>query len=580
MENGSERWHGKRFDFIWLLLWGVASSAWIVSSAQQLSATFDEPLYLQLGLVHWRTGSTHGLMRVGTMPLPVDVATFPIYVWERIRGAAFDPVANIDQILPVARASTLPFWWLLLILSWRFAREFGGPWAGRLAVAILACEPNLLAHAGLATTDIALTSCLLLFCWFFQRHRLGRWWPRVALPALGYAVAMLAKASALAFVPICALVLEAFRIWSTADGIGNRVRQLLSRRNLWDGVQIFLIATGIVYAYCGSDWQAEPSFVAWADTLAEGGLADSMRWCARNLRVFNNAGVAFARQIKHNMQGHGVYLLGVTDPRSLWYYYPAALAMKLPLPLLIAPVALLLTKPRMLVNRALLVACALLLFSLNCRVQIGVRLVLPIVVFACIGLAVALVKTLVATETRWQRRLLVGIAATCFGWLAVGTVRTWPDGLCYINEAWGGPTNAHRLLSDSNCDWGQGLPELAKLAGGPQGEPLCVWYFGTDPRVQQPPFHLLALHREPIFEPSELQNRLGSRRLAIGKTVLFGGYKTDVRQQQLLAWLRAQPPAAQTSTFLIFDFRTFHVDQAPATVSVGVSEASPAKSPS
>ena len=94
------RWNAT--DWLWLLFWGVLSSAYCLSAAARLSATFDEPLYVRLGLEHWRTGSTAGLMRVGTMPLPVDVETLPLRVWEISRGEYFDPAADERAPTPTA----------------------------------------------------------------------------------------------------------------------------------------------------------------------------------------------------------------------------------------------------------------------------------------------------------------------------------------------------------------------------------------------------------------------------------------------------------------------------------------------
>ena len=87
----------------------------------------------------------------------------------------------------------------------------------------------------------------------------------------------------------------------------------------------------------------------------------------------------------------GVYLLGRTDPRAFWYYFPVLLTIKLSLPLLVAPLALGLINRRSLVNWACLAAATLLLFSLVCRVQIGVRLVLPLVALAIVGVRRGLV---------------------------------------------------------------------------------------------------------------------------------------------------------------------------------------------
>src|SRR5437660_2196626 len=118
----ASRW----YDAAWVLLWGVASSLWCVTAAGRLSATFDEPFYIESGLQSWRTGSNDRLMRAGTMPLPVDAAPLPLYLWERYRGTPFDVNADFRQLLPVARAANLVFWWLLLVYGWRVGRLFGG----------------------------------------------------------------------------------------------------------------------------------------------------------------------------------------------------------------------------------------------------------------------------------------------------------------------------------------------------------------------------------------------------------------------------------------------------------------------
>ena len=62
-------------------------------------------------------------------------------------------------------------------------------------------------------------------------------------------------------------------------------------------------------------------------------------------------------------------------------------------------------------------------------------------------------------------------------------VAVWPHGLCYANELWGGSRNSYRLVSDSNYDWGQGLPELAQWGRQHHVAALDVWYFGSDPRL-------------------------------------------------------------------------------------------------
>src|SRR5215831_18468641 len=137
----SATWRGRVVGILWVVVWGVASSAWCATAAGHLGATFDEPIYVQHGLERWRTGSTAGLMRLGTMPLPVDVTTLPLYLWERWQGIEIDPFTAMDRVLPWSRSGTLVFWWLLLAYGRLAGRQLAGPWGGRLAVAMLAGEP-------------------------------------------------------------------------------------------------------------------------------------------------------------------------------------------------------------------------------------------------------------------------------------------------------------------------------------------------------------------------------------------------------------------------------------------------------
>ena len=176
-------------------------------------------------------------------------------------------------------------------------------------------------------------------------------------------------------------------IWvSLRDGL-DRLRPF--RRDL---VQITLCGLALVFLYCGSGWRQEPSFVAWARGLPDGATGRTMVWLAENLRVFPNAGYSLVKQIQHNVRGHGVYLLGQTHRRAFWYYFPVALTIKLTLPLLIMPLVLATIRPRALVNWANIAAAALLVFSVASRVQTGIRFVLPLVVFAVVGLAAAVVQ--------------------------------------------------------------------------------------------------------------------------------------------------------------------------------------------
>lgn len=336
------------------------------------------------------------------MPLPMDLFSLPLALWEWWSGDRFDPVLDLERLLPCARAGTLAFWWVLLGCAWRNGQHLAGPWGGRLAVAWLASDPNLLAHASLATTDIAVTACLLTLACHFRAGRETGWIRRVGVPTLWFAATVLSRASGLLVGPVCLLAVEIERLmWAGAlkaprfpPGPWMQLRQGFSRLQppRRDLGHILIGGLVLVFLYRGSDWRQEPSFVAWARSLADGPGGQSMVWLSENLRIFTNADEGLVKQITQNIRGHGAYLLGVTHRRALWYNFPVLLTIKLTLSLLLAPVGLALIRPRALVNWATVTAAALLVMSLTFRVQIGIRLVLPMVRVAMVGLSAAVVQ--------------------------------------------------------------------------------------------------------------------------------------------------------------------------------------------
>ena len=61
--------------------------------------------------------------------------------------------------------------WSVLTIPFLFAwgNQWFGRWAGLLAASLWTLSPNILAHAGLVTTDLAATSAGLIACWTFSR---------------------------------------------------------------------------------------------------------------------------------------------------------------------------------------------------------------------------------------------------------------------------------------------------------------------------------------------------------------------------------------------------------------------------
>src|SRR5262249_35131090 len=155
------------------------------------------------------------------------------------------------------------------------------------------------------------------------------------------------------------------------------------------------LAGGLLLTFlcCGSDWRGGPSFVAWGDRFPGGAAGPGLVWFAEHLRVFCNAGGGLGGPGQAQRQGPRDLLVGRVAGRRIWYYFPLALTMKLSVPFLFLPLLVSVVRLRSLGNWACLAACALLALSVTYRVQIGIRLILPVLGLAAIGWAAAVVNT-------------------------------------------------------------------------------------------------------------------------------------------------------------------------------------------
>jgi hypothetical protein len=555
------RWLAVRWvDLVWLLAFGALSSAWCLTAAARIGATFDEPFYVKAGLTSWRTGSNKLLMRAGTMTLPVDVQTLPVFVWERHRGAEFDPVLDFHTVLPVARAANLVFWWLLLAYAMRLGRTFGGPWGGRLAVALAACDPNLLGHAALATTDIAIVACLLVLVYHYWHGLGGGWGRRVLVPGICYGLAVQAKVSGLVFGMEAMVVLGLWHLARTGQmslPAGTSFREKIAQ--LWtasgplrkDLTHIALIALVLVFGYTGCDWGTEPTFIQWAEKLPDGALRSVMLPASHNLPIFTNAGEGLLYQIKHNVRGHGTYFLGEWHPRATRPYFPVALSMKLPAAAIALLAVALLIHPRRLWSPPGAIALLLLALSFNYRVQIGVRFLFAAVVLGYVAVAVAVARGWAAPSSRFVPRWFVAIG---LGVTAATSAWVWPHGMSYFNQLWGGPRAGEHLLHDSNYDWGQGLPELKAWCEANGEARVALWYYGTDPAMLHPPFRWVPLSHAPHDGTDEAVRKLcgDARTLAVSVGCVSGNVNVTPPHRAAVEWVRGRTPAARTRYFLIY----------------------------
>lgn len=154
-----------------------------------------------------------------------------------------------------------------------------------------------------------------------------------------------------------------------------------------------------------------------------------------------------------------------------------------------------------------------------------------------------------------------GVSATSWGccrWR--GRRRSFSGSCCWSTP--GGPAarsgargeRGYLRLSDSNHDWGQGLPELAAWQRRRGNPLLAVWYFGKDPRIRTLPVRRKLLQHVRAGTAEDLAAIVGPSYLAVSTTYLYGA-PGNPALERLVGFLRRQRPAARTTTFLIYDFR-------------------------
>jgi hypothetical protein len=80
---------------------------------------------------------------------------------------------------------------------------------------------------------------------------------------------------------------------------------------------------------------------------------------------------------------------------------------------------------------------------------------------------------------RRRRRWVLPAVLALVALTGVSSLRTFPYYLPYANEAFGGPSQTYRHLSDANVDWGQDLRRLGiYLNERWPGEPVWLIYKG------------------------------------------------------------------------------------------------------
>jgi len=404
-----------------------------------------------------------------------------------------------ERTLALAR---LPMLMLTLALGWVVfvqARHLGGDWGGLLCLGVYAATPLFLVFGPLVHTDIAVTLFTLLSLWAFasvwQSPTRAGW----LVLGLCLAGALLSKFTAgLLFVAFAAAAWST-RFWPVpgqpTDRTEARAWRRLRWRATWKGIACAAVAVYLVY-FVLSIRQSTHAL----DLVGRGPLFVPLRRLLMPPWLYLRGMLMVVLTASRP-----TFLLGRVYPHGVWYYFPVVFALKSPLGflglLVLAPIVSFGRKrldpsgapavPMEWSTHWRVLWTSLIVFTVACllsRMTISIRhFSIPI---ALLILSLAPLPRLLARPGLPASRQLAALTALLALSCLITTARVYPHFFPYANAlALGRP--AYALMSDSNVDWNQALPDARRFAQarGITEVPMDVWGM-TDPAHAVPGAHL------------------------------------------------------------------------------------------
>lgn len=464
----------------------ISAFAVMLYSSKQTSQTTDEGVHLMAGLTYLKEGDfrldpEHPplLKELAAVPLLFQkdlhyqldgywqkAGTFYYDSWQeaRILGNQlfYEMGNNPEKLLFWSR---LPFILLTLCLgavAYFWARNNYGKKAGVLAAFLTLFCPTILAHGILVNTDLGLTLFFVLTVYFWGKFlKTVNWrvsWPNLVLCGLFFGLAMASKYTA-AILVLIIIILAIIKI--VID------KQFNFRKYI--GGFVFILFSGyfVVWATYGFSVASAPHI---AGTLAnevnywsngQVGIAPIYEQVFKQLQPIMTPSEYFKGLFllfTHAVGGHGAYLMGMNSNTGWWYYFPVAIFFKTPIPVFVLLVISITgykkVKAKESFDEYLLIVpiVIFLLFSMSSRANLGVRHILPIMPLLFIFIAKS-VNLIDFRKINWKS---IGFGLLMV-WYLVTAFLAYPNYIAYFNEFAGGSSNGHKILTDSNLDWGQDI---------------------------------------------------------------------------------------------------------------------------
>jgi len=412
--------------------------------------TFDEPAHVATGM-EWLEAGTY---RLETQHPPLSRvaaalgaraagghyrADFPVIengnigIWYRGLDILFMG-DHYTRTLACMRAAMLPFFWLACAAVYLWGRLLHSGAGACLSVLLFTMMPFVLAHSGLATTDMALTATFALAAYALVRLMQTPDSRRALFFGIAVGLMLLSKFSALPFFGASAILALCVCVWQRRKFGPIRIVPRLA----WLGFSS-LVAFLIVWMMYRFSFGSAPlvpfrvPFPEWFD------------------------GLNFV--LEHNARGHYAYFMGAIGGGGWPLFFPVLFLVKTPLGILaLFMLSMFIPQPDSKYRwLAWSVVVGIFATSIPSRINIGMRHILPVLPFVAVlaaGAGLALWER--ARSQRWAGYTLALFLVSTM----TGSLWAHPDYLPDFNLLAG--LHPENIAVDSDFDWGQDNLRLAK----------------------------------------------------------------------------------------------------------------------
>ena len=502
-----------------LFLAGLSVAVLLIGagSVSNKSEVYDEPWYMGAGYYLLKTGNFETESVWWHPPLPLYINSLPFYALDAagmlpgadtvFKDGCQDPRCYRNRysylfmhgdrykalnLLFLSRFSNLLLLPLTAIYLFRLLRRSFRFETAAVVTGLFALNPNVLAHASLATTDFA-PACFGLISFYYYLELLKERSNTAGVKAgVTLGLALISKEVNAYLIPAYLLV-AAYEIFSRARAGGHGMLFQAIKKSVptLATPAAALTVSVILVVNAGYLFNGTPTY------LISGFGTSEYPEVRAAYKLLAGVPLPMSKYMQlhyyvvdlHQRKGHETYLNGQaygkaeTPPRLI--YWLTVITTKTPegvLAILALSAVYYITlirwrrnadsNARRMMLQALIVSAVAAVLVLYARTTIGVRLAM--FAFPFVYLMMAEPVEYFVARSRMTRAMVYIFAAAAI----LPILLEYPDYIAYFNSVSGGPDNGYAYLSDSNIDWGQDLPGLRRYMEDNGVKNIKLAYFG------------------------------------------------------------------------------------------------------